>query len=342
MNTFLFHHAGMLALLWLLPAFAALLVYARWRRRCALRAFAEAAVLGRLPTSASAPRRAWKAAALLTAVAALVVALARPAWNPEPETIERRGRDVVFVLDVSRSMLAEDLRPNRLERAKLAIRDCIDVIAGDRVALVAFAGSAAVKCPLTHDYGFFRMVLDEIDASSIARGGTMIGDALRKTLDEAFDEGERGQRDIILITDGEDHESFPVEAAQEAGRRGIRLIAVGLGDGRHGATIPSADEHGRRGPLTHRGEVVRTRLDADTLRRMVDATPGGRYIPVATGAIELGSVYTDLVASAEKTELGTETMIRYEEKFQAFLALAFALLCIDGAIGERAGSVGKR
>lgn len=335
MNTFQFNQVEMLALLWLMPLCAGLLVYASWRRARALRTLAEAPLLRHLANSASATRRAWKAAALLAAVAVLALALARPAWNPEPRRVERRGRDVVFVLDASRSMLAEDLRPNRLERAKLAIGDCIDVIAGDRVALVAFAGSAAVKCPLTHDYGFFRMMLDEMGVDSISRGGTMIGDAIRKTLDEVFDDTERGQRDIILITDGEDHESFPVEAAQEAGRRGIRLIAVGLGEPRHGAPIPIVDERGRRQYLTHQGDVVRTTLDSGTLRTMVDATPGGRYIPVATGAIDLGSVYTDLVASAEKAELGEETMVRYEEKFQLFLAAAFALLCIECVTGER-------
>ena len=132
--------------------------------------FIDAGLLDRIPISVSRVRRFWKSAAVLFAVIFLVIAMTRPAWNPKPETIERKGRDVVFLLDVSKSMLAEDLYPSRLERAKLAILDCIDRLEGDRIGLVAFAGTAAVKCPLTLDYGFFRMMLKDISTDSITRG----------------------------------------------------------------------------------------------------------------------------------------------------------------------------
>ncbi len=326
----------MLHLLWVMPLFAAFYMYAMYRRRKALEVFAESDLLKQINVSTSSIRRRWKAGVIIVAVGLIVLALTRPGWNMKPKTIERKGRDVVFILDVSKSMLADDLKPNRLEHAKLAIRDCIERLEGDRVALVAFAGAAAVKCPLTLDYGFFRMMLEDISIHSIDRGGTMIGDAVWKTLDEVFDDLEKKYKDIILITDGEDHGSFPKEAAAEAGERGIRIIAVGLGDEQQGQRIPITDESGRKTFLKNKEQQeVWTKLDADTLRLMVNATPGGQYYNVATGAIDLGNVYEKVIAQAEAKELQAKTIEQYEEKYQIFIALAFALLCIEMAIKER-------
>ena len=325
----------MLHLLWTIPVLAAMTLYAYHRRRRALAAIASAGLLKHINTSVSNARRAWKAAVVMLAAAALVAALVRPGWNPKPKTIERRGRDVVFVIDVSRSMLAEDLAPNRLDRAKLAVTDCIETLQGDRVGLVAFAGTAAVKCPLTLDYGFFRLMLEDLSTDSIARGGTMIGDAVRKVLDEMFDDREKKFKDIILITDGEDHDSFPLEAAEQAGSRGVRIIAIGLGDEDQGKRIPITDEHGNRTFLKYNGQEVWSALDAKSLRAMAAATPGGKYLNVATGAIDLGNVYQALVASAEKRDLESRTIKRYEEKFQIFIAVAFAALALETVITER-------
>jgi len=329
------YEVGMLLLLWVIPALLGIYAYAAYKRRQASLAFAEMGLLKQLNIAVSNARRWWKAAGVLAAVALIVLALARPAWNPKPKTVTRQGRDVVFVLDVSKSMLAEDLAPNRLERAKLAIRDCLELLEGDRVGLVAFAGAAAVKCPLTLDYGFFRMMLEDISTNSIARGGTLIGDAIRKTIDEVFDDQQKLYKDVILITDGEDHDSFPVEAAEEAGKRGVRLLAIGLGDEDQGKRIPITDASGRKQFLSYKGQEVWTKLDADTLRKMVNNTPGGKYLNVATGAFDLGRIYQDLIASAEKKELEAKTVTLYEEKFQVFLALAFVVLCVEAATSER-------
>ena len=219
-----------LSLLWLVPGVVFFFAGAAYRRKKALRVFVKADLLDRIGLTLNPVGRRWKAFLIVLGFLFIVIALARPAWNPKPQTVQRSGRDIVFILDVSKSMLAEDLVPNRLERARLAMKDMIDRLEGDRVALLAFAGTAVLKCPLTMDYGFFGMMLDDIGIESVSRGGTMIGDAIRKALDEAFDDQEKKYKDIILITDGEDHDSFPLEAAEEAGRRGIRIIAVGLGD----------------------------------------------------------------------------------------------------------------
>lgn len=325
----------MLYLLWLVPLLAVAYVYAGQKRRTALKLFIDAGLLDRIAITVSHSRRQWKAALLLMATVFMILSMTRPGWNPRPETMQRKGRDVVFLLDVSKSMLAEDLVPNRLERAKLAIRDCIELIEGDRVALVAFSGTSAIKCPLTLDYGFFRMMLSNISTDSIARGGTMLGDAVRKVINDVFDDQVKEFKDIILITDGEDHDSFPLAAAESAGDKGIRLIAVGLGDENEGRRIPVTNQAGRKSFLTHNGQEVWSKLDADTLRKMVNVTPGGRYLNVSTGTIDLGSVYQNLIADAEKKLLESETIKRYEEKFQIFLAIAFFLICVETITSER-------
>ncbi len=330
-----FQHIHMLFLLWTIPLFMGIYVYAGQKRRQALKQFIQADLLGKIEISVSHSRRRWKAAALLTAVALIIIGLSGPAWNPIPETIARKGRDVVFLLDVSKSMLAEDLKPNRLERAKLAILDCIDVLQGDRVGLVIFAGTAVVKCPLTLDYGFFRMMIQEISVDSISRGGTLIGDALRTTINEVFDDQVKAFKDIVLITDGEDHDSFPVEAAKAAGEKGIRIIAIGLGDETEGQRIPITNEKAEKIFLKHNGQEVWSKLDADTLRKMANATPNGKYLNVATGAIDLGDVYQNLIFTADKKHLESQTIRRYEEKFQIFLVLAVFLLLIELIVDER-------
>ncbi len=324
-----------LNLLWLIPLLIAIYFFAANRRKKALEQFADAELLGKITLGVNHSRRIWKAALVVAAFTFVALGLARPAWNPVEEEVERRGRDVVFLLDVSRSMLAEDLAPNRLERAKLAILDGVERLQGDRVALVVFAGTAVVKCPLTHDYGFFRMALENASPDSVSRGGTLIGDALRTVMDQVFDNQARGHRDVVLITDGEDHESFPVEAAGKLGELDVRLIAIGLGDENQGRRIPVTGPNGQRAFITYQGQEVWSKLDADTLRKMVNATPGGRYLNVATGAIDFGDVYQRLIASAGKTELGTAIYERFEEKFQIFLGFAFLLLCVDLVLRER-------
>ena len=330
-----FGNVNALGLLWIVPVLVLLFAWAGIGRRRALGAFVDSELLGRIRLTSSPQNRRWKAAFVVAAIALIAVSLARPAWNPKPQTVERRGRDIVFILDVSRSMLAEDLAPNRLERAKIAIRDLVDRLEGDRVALVAFAGTAVLKCPLTLDYGFFEMMLHDLDPVSVSRGGTMIGDAIRKTLDEAYDDQERKYKDIILITDGEDHDSFPVEAAEEAGQRGVRIIAVGLGNEDQGKRIPVTDERGNKSFLTYQGREIWSRLDAETLRRVVNATPGGRYLNVSTGTIDLGAVYGNLIAGEEKREIESLTIKLYEEKFQIFLGFALFLLIVEMLISER-------
>ncbi len=333
-----------------LPALVVLFIYASRKRAESLRAFADSGILARITAGIDENMRIAKVAMILLAFGLAVFGLGRPAWNPKPKTVERSGRDVAFVIDVSKSMLANDLSPDRLARAKLAIIDCVDSLEGDRVALVAFAGTAALKCPLTLDYGFFRAMVEDLSVESIERGGTKIGDAIRKALGEVFDTMEKRYKDIILITDGEDHDSFPLDAAKEAGDKGVRLIAFGLGDENTGMRIPITDANGRRTFMKYTDDKgntteVWTRLDADTLRKMALATPDGKYLNVATGNFDLGKIYKDLVSSAEKRELSAESVLMYDEQYQWFIAAGFVLLAGEMLLGirrRRGGSPGFR
>lgn len=327
--------AGNLHALWLVPAAVALYILAHQRNRTALRRFVGSSLGPALSHSFNTRRWMGKAALVVVSVGLIVTALARPAWNPHPQQTLRRGRDIVFVVDVSRSMLAEDLRPNRLERAKLAIKDLLGSLQGDRVGLIAFAGTAVVKCPLTTDYGFLRIALDDLNPEYISRGGSLIGDAIRTALNDVFDEKSAAYQDLILISDGEDHGSFPVEAAAQAGDLGIRIIAVGLGDDRTGSVIPSIDSQGRSVPMTYAGEVVHTTLCGDVLREIALASRDGRYLHVATGNIELDHVYKAFVRQAERRELEETQVTRYDEKYQLFLAAAVVLLAVEMCLSER-------
>jgi Ca-activated chloride channel homolog len=293
-------------------------------------------MLRKINTAVSLKKQILKASLLILAFVSIVIALTEPKWNPQPQQIRHKGRDVVILLDTSRSMLAEDIKPNRLDRSKIAITDLLEVLQGDRVAIVTFAGNATVKCPLTQDYAFVRMALADISTESNSRGGTAIGDAIRKATDEVFDKQSRQYKDLILITDGEDHDSFPVEAAKKAAIEGIRIIAIGLGDDQTGSRIPITGPDGQTTFLKYQGHEVWSKLDSDTLREVAAATEGGRYLSVSPGTtMDLGKIYEDMIASAEKRELESTTMMKYDEKFQIFVAFGIVLLIGEALIGER-------
>ncbi len=316
----------------LLPAY----IWCFWRKANTLRILASSEMLKKINIHVSLKKQIFKALLLIAAFISIVTALTEPKWNPQAQKIKREGRDVVILLDTSRSMLAEDIKPNRLERAKIAITDLMETLQGDRIAIVTFAGNSTVKCPLTQDYAFVRTALADISTESTSRGGTLIGDAIRKAAEEVFDRKSREYKDIILITDGEDHESFPIQAAEKAASEGIRIIAIGLGDENEGSRIPITGPDGAKNFLKYEGQEVWSKVDGDTLRKVVYATEGGKYLSVEPGTtLNLGEIYDKLIASAEKRELESVTMTRYDEKFQIFLALGIGLVICEAFISER-------
>lgn len=315
----------------LLPAY----IWCFWRKLNMLKILASHEMLKKINASVSLKKQLSKALLLIVAFVSIVLALTEPKWNPRPQPIKRQGRDVAILLDTSRSMLAEDIKPNRLERSKIAVADLLERLQGDRIAIVTFAGNSTIKCPLTQDYAFVRMVLADISTESTSRGGTMIGDAIRKATLEVFDTQDREYKDVILITDGEDHASFPEQAAEKAAAEGIRIIAIGLGDENLGSRIPVTGPDGRKTFLKYKGQEVWSKLDSDMMRKVAYAT-SGRFLAVRPGeTFSLDDIYADFIASAQKRELKSETMTRYDEKFQIFLAIGITLIICEALISER-------
>ncbi len=219
-------------------------------------------------------RRDWLA---LAALACVVVALARPQWNPRPYDVERRGRDLVIALDVSRSMLAADIFPSRLEMARIAIHEALPAFAGQRVALVTFAGSASVRVPLTLDHGFVRYMLERADPSDMDMGSTSLQAAFEKVDGTVLTDAAGGRRDVVVFTDGEDHLSDIEKTAELLAQCGARVLIIGLGDPVRGARVP--DSLGDNQWMRHNDVEVVSRLQEGTLARLADQGPNVNYYP---------------------------------------------------------------
>ncbi len=261
---------------------------------------------------------------MLMALILLVPALMRPVSNPRLISREQKGRNLVFLVDVSRSMLAEDLVPSRLERARYDILNAMDALQGNRVALVAFAGTPVLKCPLTKDYAYFRAAMEDLSVNSVSRGGTNLGDAIRVVLDDLFDPDDRSAMDIILITDGEDQDSFPLESASRAGREGIRVVTVGLGDDSEGAPLPGAEG---QEVMTYEDKAVLSRADMKTLKAMAEATEGGWSVAVREGRIPLERIIGRINGSGEQRSTGKGERYEYDEHYRWFLIPSLLLFC---------------
>lgn len=285
-------HLERVHLLWGVAALVAIIAWRELARGDALSRFVSPAMRLRLATPVSTEQRVARVVAIALALTLGILALMRPQspGTARPTSTSRIAADVVVALDVSRSMLAEDAPPNRLARARAEISAMLDELAGHRVSLVVFAGAATTLVPLTPDYGFFRMLLRSADPSSVSRGGTAIGDAIREAL-AAFDEdGGSASRLILLITDGEDHGSYPEEAAQEAAERGVRIVAIGLGSEEGSEIVITDPVTGVRETVRDRdGNVVISRVDGELLGSIATTTDGA-YIPAEVSALDLQAI----------------------------------------------------
>ena len=256
----------------------------------------------------------------------LFLALTRPQWGYNWEDIKQEGVDIIIALDVSRSMLAEDIKPNRLERAKRKIADLLNMLKGDRVGLVAFAGTSFVQCPLTLDYSAARIFLNAIDTDLIPIQGTALGDALRKSI-KAFRTEEKKSKAIILITDGEDQSGLALEAAKEAREAGVKVFTIGIGK-EIGAPLPNPDKS--RGFLKNKeGEVILTKLDETTLQK-ISLETGGSYVRSVTGDIDLKTIYFDQISQkVDKKQFKSERRKIWQERFQWFIFSALLFLLYE-------------
>lgn len=314
------------------PGAAALLWFASRRRKQALESLGDRGLMARLTDSVSIGRRRFQGATLVAALALVVTGLLRPQFGSRLETVEREGQDIVVALDVSNSMLAEDIAPNRLERAKASLRGFMRSLRGDRIGLVAFAGEAFVQMPLTVDYGAAAMFLAAMDPDVSSVPGTNLGAALETALD-AFEREQGEHRVIILITDGEDHVGAIEEQVERARDTGVPIHAVGIGS-LEGVPIPDFDTNGRRIGF-HRdgsGNVVTTRLDEATLR-LISRETGGRYVRLATGSAL--DVLAEQIAAEQGRSFESQQVTQFEEQYQVFVGAALLLLLANSFTPDR-------
>lgn len=316
--------------LWVVPIVAFLLfAAARWRART-LQQFASATMLSRLAPATDGSRRILKVVLVVVALLCLLLAIARPRYGTYMQDISTSGTDVYILLDVSRSMLAEDAKPNRLERAKSDIVDLANRLQGDRIGLIAFAGTAVLKVPLTTDVDFFRTELAQVTTDTTPRGGSMIGNAILKALQSMESRFDR-QQVIVLITDGEDQDSFPDQAAAAAAERDVQIITVGIGDPDEGGRIPIRGRSGGLAYLQHNGQEVWSVLREDTLKGLAETT-GGAYIPARTSVYDLGDIYENHLSSITRAKTDVQRRKRLRERYQLFAAIAFFCLVTDGLV----------
>jgi Ca-activated chloride channel homolog len=326
-----------LAALLLVPAAAAFFWWAFRERERALATFVEAALLPTVVPDLDRRRRRIRAGLVTGAIAAFALALAGPMWGFHWEEVRREGIDLVVALDTSKSMLATDVAPHRLARAKLAVQDLLAELRGDRIGLVAFAGSAFVQCPLTLDRSAFQESLAAVEVGLIPRGGTNLTEALETGL-EAFEGTQGSHQAFVLITDGEDHEGTLDDAIERVAARGVKVYTVGIGTA-EGELIPGA---GGGFLKDRRGQVVKSRLGEETLKKIALDT-GGVYLHAAGADLGLAALYRDHIATMEKRELASTLERRFEHRYQIPLLLGLLLLVAEAFVGERrVASRGRR
>lgn len=263
---------------------------------------------------------------MIITITALIFALAKPSWDPKPEGGEPQGRDRVFLLDVSRSMLVNDARPNRLEVARQAIRNTINASNNDRFGLVVFAGSTSIQSPLTNDKTFFNYILDQVNSDSVAQGGTRIEDALFKVLDKMNEGSKQSPMDIILISDGEDLGSKPERALSKLNEQGSRLIVIGLGDNEFGGRIPNRKGNGWQ---LYQGKEIWSTMQTAQLRELAKGAEQGMFIPVGTSVFDLAKIIEKLQQVWPSEQQKNGQVLKYHQGYPycLFIALFAQIMC---------------
>lgn len=317
------------------PAVAAFFVWAAVKRYRAMKMFGDDHLVGRLTNAVSARRRRWKAALGTTGVLFLALALMGPRFGSQLREVKREGVDIVIALDVSTSMQAEDIAPNRLDRARNEIKKLLDQLQGDRVGLVLFAGDAFIQCPLTTDYGAVRLFLDVANPSLIPTPGTDFSAAINKSID-AFDTAvlnpeEKRTRALLIISDGENHIAEIPDLVKEARDNNIVIYAAGVGETR-GVPIPVSRRGGNvQYKQDRQGRTVMTKLEESALKEL---SSGGAYFRIARTSSSLHKI-TESLNRLEQSEFGTEEFEEYDEKYQWPLMLAFILLFGERLLTDR-------
>jgi len=331
MEMFRFANIELLWGLLIIPLLVLIFAWSRIARRRALKRFGRQETISVLMPFASKSRPVFKFILLMLALAFFIVGAARPQFGSKLKKVKREGVELMIALDVSNSMMAEDIQPNRLERAKRAISRLVDRLSDDKIGLIVFAGDAYMQLPITSDYNSAKLFLSSVNPQIVPTQGTAIGTAIQMGIRSFTPEGQSNKA-IIVITDGENHEDDPVSAAQEAAENGIVVHTIGMGLP-SGAPIPVL-KGGQKDYLKDKnGEVVITKLNEPMLEKIASAG-NGIYVRANNAQVGLNALF-DEINKLEKEEMESLVYSEYDDQFQYFFAIGLFLLLLEFVILER-------
>lgn len=327
MEALKFQYPYLLHGLWGVPLLVLFFVYVFHNKEKLMARFGQLDMLRKMMPGYSKKRAVWKSALFILSYIFLVIAMADPQIGTRLEEVKREGVDIIVALDVSLSMQAQDIAPSRLKKAKHEIAGLIDILQGDRIGLVAFAGMAHVQCPLTLDYSAAKLFLRMMDSDLIPVPGTALGDAIERSV-KAFESKEHKHKVLILITDGEDHDTDPIKKAEQAAKEGIVIYTIGFGSP-EGVPIPLYDRNGNQIGFKkdEQGNVVTSKLDVATLQKIAFIT-NGKYFVSSSGETELKEIY-EQINKMEKKKLASRQFSQYEDRFQIFIIIALIFLLTE-------------
>jgi len=334
-------HLERVHLIWVVLLFVGCLFVLELRARGALASFLSPVMQRRLSAQASFARAMLRLGLLTGSLVMCVLALMQPQVRGETETVavSEASADVLFVLDVSRSMLADDAAPNRLARAKAEIAQLVGKLEGDRVGLIAFAGRAVPVCPLTPDHAYFSTVLSTVDTHSAGKGGSRVGEAIKAGV-RAFPQGP-GAKLMVLITDGDDQDPYTQEAAKAARDAGVKIVVIGLGSEAGSQIVLTDPQTGAKTTLMYEGKPVISKLDGPALQKIAITTEGA-YIPAGTNAVDLESIMDKHVRPMVREASQTATRVIPAERFAGFVFVALILLALALWVGALRMEVRQR
>ncbi|MWB93544.1 VWA domain-containing protein [Flavobacterium sp. GA093] len=321
-----------LYLLILLPIVVCIFFFNLYWKRKKQREFGDLDMVKKLSPESSTFKPVLKLVVVLLALACLIIGLVNPKMGTKMETVKREGIDIVFAVDVSKSMLAEDVAPSRLEKSKQVVSQIINNLGNDRIGIVAYAGSAFPVLPITTDYSVAKMFLQSMSPGMVSSQGTSLDEAI-KLSSTYFDEKSKTSKLLIMISDGEDHSEGASGVAEEANKLGIKIITIGIGTEK-GGTIPLKENGVIKGyQKDNNGETVITKLNQDGLKAIAKATKGG-YV-YGGNTKEVLDYIKNALNNIQKTEFEAIQMAEFESQFQWFLGFAFFLLFLDIFLLER-------
>ena len=328
-----FAHPEYLYWLALVPLTIALYWFVGRKRRAAREKFSSSAMFEKLAAESSAGKRWAKIILVISALCLIIIGLANPQLGMRLEDVKQEGVDIFIALDVSLSMKAEDVKPNRLAKAKYEIGNLINRLGGDRIGLIVFSGESYVQFPLTTDYSAADLFLDVVDVESVPTPGTAIGSAIEQAV-KSFNWNDATKKVLVIITDGENNEGDAISQAEDAAKKGVIIYTIGMGSPA-GVPIPMYDAGGRQVDFKRdrSGNVVLTKLDEETLEKI--ATLGnGKYFRGTSTQDELDAIYKD-VNALQKSQFGTKQFTDFEDQFQYFIGTALLLLLVEVSLSDK-------